>query len=100
MPASDMPNTVTKETLFALTEGFSKDYTFLSTLLGLWIHSNMVRSYDFVCFVLFILYALKLEYDRAPYPLRLRASRLNGGVPHPLPFVPFTPGSWHWDSNP
>jgi hypothetical protein len=35
MPVSNMPNTVTKETLFALTEGFSKDYPFLSTQLGL-----------------------------------------------------------------
>ena len=47
MPASNIPNTVTKETLFALTKGFGEDYAFLSTLLGLWIHSNMVRSYDF-----------------------------------------------------
>jgi len=39
----------------------------------------------FVLFVLFILYALYLEYDRTLYPLRLRASRLDGGAPPPLP---------------
>jgi len=43
--------------------------------------------YVFV-FVLFILYALWLEYDRTWYPLRLRASRLDGGAPPPLPFIP------------
>jgi len=52
-----------------------------------------------IVFVLFILYALKLEYDRAPYPLCLQASRLNSGNPHPLPFVPFPLGGWDCDSN-
>jgi len=63
-----------------------------------WIDNTQPRGRGCCC-CLFILYALYFEYDRAPYPLRLRASWSNGGVPNPLPFVPFTLRGWHWDSN-
>ena len=49
---------------------------------------GMTKVWFYCCCCLFILYAHLLEYDSTLYPLRLQASRLDGGAPPPATLHP------------